>query len=674
MLNIQKTIEENKRRNEQLFAPYDPIKGIGSLLDRFKLQLDDKEDNYWMLPMSMEKDIVIAEIVKSELSVKEFLAKRINDSSEKTFKRFIQELIDIRFDHDFEFWAYSSYVIQDKETFKEFPLKCRYGQRKMVKQFEKRRLADIPIKANLLKSRQFGGTTLVQAYFFWIQQRHKKNWHSAVIAQDDNAAKYIRGMYELASESYPEELGSVTLAPYKNSTKNKICVERGCVIGVGSVENPKQFRAYNRAMVHASEVGFWGETSVKNAAKLAAAVKSSIADVPYSACIQESTAKGVGNYFHGECMASLEKKSDFDLIFVPFFEIELYRRKIDDYEQFIKDMDSMTVNGEKYALGLWNKGATLEAINWYFWYKKANNYADEDMFEEYPSDPMEAFVSSGRRAIPIAYVLNLRKTCVPPSYIGEIYGDAHVGAKSLNNVRIEKDPKGLFYVWIEPDKSIAISNRYLVVVDVGGRWDGADDTVIKVFDRYGLMEGGKMEVVAVWAGHGDQDIIAWKSAQIAKLYNNALLVVERNKLAAKDDEEVEVEGDHSLTVLNAIAEYYDNLYARNLPDVIKEGVPPKWGFFTDKSTKPMIVDALIAAGRDESYIERDERACDQMDYFQRKYKRGHTVYEATDGKKDDHVDTTGIGIHISETFMDPPKLIKRDNRGGGRKIVSEATI
>ena len=110
-------------------------------------------------------------------------------------------------------------------------------------------------------------------------------------------------------------------------------------------------------------------------------------------------------------------------------------------------------------------------------------------------------------------------------------------------------------------------NRYVVSVDIGGRTDKADYSVIRVFDRYWMAEGGSPELVATWRGHLDQDLIAWKAAQIAMFYGNALLIVESNSLD-KDS----TDGDHFLTILDEIAPFYDNIYARNDPEKNQTGI------------------------------------------------------------------------------------------------------
>ena len=58
------------------------------------------------------------------------------------------------------------------------------------------------------------------------------------------------------------------------------------------------------------------------------------------------------------------------------------------------NVSSAREEGGRYLWALWEKGATLEAINWYVLERaKYNDHAS--MASEYPSDDIEAFVHSG---------------------------------------------------------------------------------------------------------------------------------------------------------------------------------------------------------------------------------------------------------------------------------------
>ena len=210
-------------------------------------------------------------------------------------------------------------------------------------------------------------------------------------------------------------------------------------------------------------------------------------------------------------------------------------------------------------------------------------------------------------------------------------------------------------------------------MDIGGRSNKADWSVIVVFDRLYMMDGDKPVVVAQWYGHIDIDILAWKAAQIASFYDNALLVIESNTLETHDKERI-VDGDQSQFILNQIKDVYDNLYARKPSEEdIKEGAPRKYGFHTNVSTKPMIISTLVKVIRESMYVERDERCLDEYKTYERKQ---NGAFGAIEGKHDDLLMTRAIGLHVCFFEMDTPKVVKRHGSdiAPRRQVVSAATI
>lgn len=196
------------------------------------------------------------------------------------------------------------------------------------------------------------------------------------------------------------------------------------------------------------------------------------------------------------------------------------------------------------------------------------------------------------------------------------------------------------------------------MVDIGGRFVKADWSVIVVFDRLPMIDGERPVVVAQWYGHIDIDRLAWKAGQIAAWYDNALLVIESNTLETHDKDR-QVDGDQSHFVLNQLANVYPNLYARSRPeDSIIDGAPVKYGFHTNVSTKPMVISTLVKCIRERMWIERDERACDEFNAYE---KRQNGSFGAITGKHDDILMTRAIGLHICFYDMDPPRIIPRSS-------------
>ena len=279
------------------------------------------------------------------------------------------------------------------------------------------------------------------------------------------------------------------------------------------------------------------------------------------------------------------------------------------------------------------------------------------MASEYPSDDEEAFTYSGARVFDKFLVNKFRPSCKPPKLIGDMQGNGDDGKDALSGLHFVEDTQGQFWIWEKPEisKIEKITDRYLVVVDIGGRGCKADWSVIVVIDRSWMMDGERPVVVAQWYGHIDMDLLAWKAAQIARYYDNALLVVESNTLETKDKERY-VDGDQSYTVLNEIKPYYENLYARKQnEDEIREGAPVKYGFHTNVATKPKIISVLVKVVREHLYVERDERCIDEYLSYERK-KNG--AFGAIEGKHDDLLMTRAIAMQICFYEMELPKQIK----------------
>lgn len=655
MRDYQEIIQENKRRNSILDAPYDPVKGIGGPLERFEIEFKDIEISFFV-PVDMREAPVTSLILLYDTLSE--AAEALFTTPEKLFEAFILE----RYKYDFEFWAFTCIKITEKDTFKDIPFKLRGAQREILKELETMRMAGVPIRIVLLKARQFGGSTLIQIYMMWIQQIHKTGWHLAVCAQGDDPAKNISDMYERAAKTYPEEIGKITFKSYKGSTKNKYLVERECVVGVGSVNNPDQFRSYNYAMAHLSEVGLWQDTEKRKAINLISSLKETVPNQPYTLIAEESTAKGL-NYFHKSWKKAISMKTRYRAVFVPWWRIDRDRVSLTcQVEEFLSQF-------EDYHWYLWDLGATLEGINWYMLHKADNDYQDWEMMAENPSTPEEAFQSSGQKVFPPNYVEALRQYCTKPKLIGDIFGETRAGENSLKNLRIEKVNNGKLQVWKFPEeiKGQRVKHRIAAFVDIGGTTKKADNSVIKLLDREPMIYGNDPEVICQWTGHIDQDLLAWKAAQLCMIYAEPeiaefpLLAFEIQSLNKK-----ELEGSHSLTILDTIKDYYPNLFIRNDEEKLGDEFVPRYGFHTNVKTKGLIIDTAKSAMRevflsksDEQsqwgYIERDDETCNEYSYYEVK---DNGSMGAIDGKRDDRVMTTAGILWLALRYMSMPFIVK----------------
>ena len=639
---MEEILKENNRRLQLFNEEYNQFSGVGAVGDRFMLKFShNKKVVCWNIPIEMKTQPFIKLIIKHKST------NKISSLSGVNIEDIFDTLVDMRFGYDFEFWAICKANIQDKNTKKSIPFQLRNAQRKLLNMLENERKKGKTVWIKLLKARQWGGSTLIQLWFAWIQCVLEKNWHSVIVADVEDQTKNIRSMYSRFAKEY-----NITLSPFEGSTKNKIVRDRGCVISIGSMQKPDSLRSFDNSLVHCSEVGLWKKTEGKTPEDLIQNLIASVPDAPNCAFILESTAKGVGNYWH----TTWTSNHAFTPVFVAWYEIEIYKAKITiPLNKFIESLN-------EYELFLWEIGATLEGINWYRNQLKLYAFDHWRMQSEYPSTETEAFQSTGRRFYPPIYIENARKYCSKQLFIGDIYGSQIKGEQALNRIEFNENNTGQLWIWSKPDEQ-NIRYRYIVSVDIGGISTHADFSSINVFDRIDIMRGGGIERVATWHGHLDQDLLAWKAAQIASWYNNALLIIEVNSLDS--EEEVGTEGVHHITILNEIADYYDNIYTRNDPEKIKNQEQPKYGFHMNRATKPAVMAAKKAAMRDGLFIEHDERAINEADTIEidNRGKIGAVV-----GCHDDIEVPTATAIYVSNE-MESPQIVKNINsynrRSGG---------
>lgn len=691
MQSIEDIISENARRNAVIQAPFNPISGLGSVGERKEVVIEDFPIRKQYLPIEMFNIPLVKKLIKSG-SLKDFVLKLSDEEHYEEDKlKVIQQFVRLRCRYDFPFWAATFCYIKKKGGGEDVLFRLTRPQRRFVAKLEELRKANKPIRLVLLKARQWGGSTTSQLYMAWLQLCHRVGLNSLIIAHQGAGSDEIKDMFDRMIKYYPVDM-LYKLGEHYNENEPKMVgvgksgsihrvPQRNCKIKIGTAERPDSCRGGDYNLVHLSEVGLWKVTDGKKPEDIVRSACSGILLRPYTMIVYESTANGTGNFFQKEYDDAKRGRSQFHSMFVSWYDIEQYSAPIDNIEAFAKnlltnkDNNNVTSNREengKYLWWLWERGATLEAINWYI--QERAKYTEHGlMAAEFPSDDVEAFVNSGARVFDKYKVEQLRVSCRPPRYIGEVSADDTQGKKALSNLRFNEDTQGLLHIWEKPetDDTIKITNRYLTVVDIGGRSAKADYSVIVVFDRLFMAEGGKPSVVAQWYGHTDHDLLAWKAAQIAAYYDNSLLVIESNTLETHDRER-EVDGDQSSFILNQIKDVYDNLYARE-GDIVNiwNGTPKKYGFHTNVRTKPLLVASLVKAVRENLYIERDERCLEEYLCYERKQNGS---YGAIIGKHDDLLMTRAIGMYISEKMDLPQVVSKRERIAKPRKAISEAHI
>lgn len=693
--DISGLMEENVQRVKAANAPFNPITGEGSVGKRTRLEISDFRLKVQYIPDSM-LDVPLVKYLMEYGSFEAVYRAKFPDReyTPDIRAKLIDKFIRIRIKHDFPFWAAYLAWIKAKGGGEDVRFRLNRPQRRLVERLERLRLAGRPIRIILLKARQWGGSTVIQMYMAWLQLVHDVGLNSLIVGHVSATSIEVEDMFSRMLKKYPTRLLYPQGASFKEGEPTFTSVfgapnihripQRNCKIKLGTAENPESARGGDYNLVHCTEVGVWKKTDGKSPEDIIQAATSGIPLAAHTMIVYESTAKGTGNWFHMEYTAAKEGRSQFEAVFVPWYEIEMYSLPLQETpEEFARwlwenreNRNAATDREEPgcYYWYLWECGATFEAINWYR--EERRKYHDHgQMASEYPSDDVEAFVHSGSMVFDRYNVEKFRPACRAPKVVGDVYADGDEGKDALTNVRFAEDRQGELWIWQHPESLGSLErckDRYLAVVDVGGRAHTSDWSVIVIFDRYWMMEGQRPSVVAQWYGHIDMDRLAWKSAQIASYYDNALLVIESNTLETKDRDRI-VDGDQSLYILNQIKEFYPNLYARKQsPEDIAEHVPVKYGFHTNIATKPMVISTLVKVVREHLYTERDSRCLDEYICYERKQNGS---FGAIQGKHDDLLMTRAIGMHICFNEMDMPRIVRiGEGKAKHKKAVSAATI
>lgn len=701
MLEIENIIKENDRRNAVINAPFDPISGKNSIGERVHISIPDFPIKEQWIPKQMLAIPLVKQLCEYG-SLEVFILKYLKDSPTPQIRTSVVDaFVRLRCRYDFPFWAASFVYIKNKhiDGDPEILFRLSYPQRKFVEALEEFRINDKPIRLVLLKARQWGGSTTSQLYMAWLQLCHRYGLNSLIIAHQGSASDEIKDMFDRMLNNYPKSLLYPRGKTYNPNTPAMANVgksgsifripARKCKLKIGTAERPDSCRGGDYALVHLSEVGIWKETDGKKPSDIVRSACGGVLNVPLTMIVYESTANGHGNFFHKEYVEARDNpKSQFKSLFIPWYDIDWNVIPFKSDEEKLQFAQALYENRNnpnsaspkeepgKYLWWLWEKGATLEGINWYVT-ERTKHFDHGAMAAECPSDDIEAFVNSGSVIFDKYLVERLRPMCRKPKYVGDIYAKGIEGKDALVDLRFAEDKQGLLHVWSLPDKDsdVKYSNRYIVVVDIGGRSDKADWSVVCVIDRIAMIDGESPAVVAQWYGHIDMDLLAWKATQIAKFYDDAYLVIESNTLETHERDRF-VEGDASSYILSVIKDIYPNLYMRKQSeDDIREGRPRKYGFHTNVKTKPIVINTLIKCIREAAYIEADERVLDEYLCYERK---PNGSLGAIAGEHDDLLMTRAIGLHICFNEMPLPAPIKKTtdlfNRLSSSKTISEASF
>lgn len=380
------------------------------------------------------------------------------------------------------------------------PFVLRPAQQRLSRVIDSERAAGRPPRIMVLKARQQGFSTFGEAEIF--RNCHlKPNRQALVAAHKADSSEYLFGMAQRFYDNLPESIRPKR----KYATKRVIHFEHNN--SRMQVEVAGESRGFTGQDVHVSEAAF-----IDDAERFFNAILQVAPDDPDSMVIAESTANGVGGWFHTNWVAAKNGQNDWIPFFVPWFEDPTYRRRpwFD-----MKDLSDRDRNmKEMYDLD-------NEQMAWYVWTRANKCSGDQDvMDQEYPSNDTDCFLASGRKVFNtdgLRHYIEMSEAAIKN---GEIPEDCEIEpnpadrkSPELNYVR-----GGRWKIYRKPQPR----HRYIVGWDLSEGDPGSDPSPGVVLNQH------TMSVDAVYYSRTPPDLCAHQAANAAWWYNGAKIAGEAN--------------------------------------------------------------------------------------------------------------------------------------------------
>ena len=369
----------------------------------------------------------------------------------------------------------------------------------------------------ILKARQIGFSTLLAAFAFWLTFFFADR-PVLMLSRTEREAVKLLGKSKYGYQFLPEWM-KYRGGPVNQTMTTMQFTNNSYIESLPSASDPA--RGESAFLVVVDELAF-----LPNSEEAWGAIEP-VADVG-GRIIMLSTANGEGNLFHRLWGEAISGNNRFEPLFFPW-----------------------SANGRSQD---WYDAKNAELPDW-------------QMAQEYPDNPEDAFLKSGRPVFDLRMLREIDSS--DPLTRGYLTAE----------LRFVEDG-GALRIWAWPNND----DRYVVGADPSQGLEHSDKASAHVINaRNG-------EVVAHWHGIIDPDLFGSDIlVPLGRFYRQALLGVESN--------------NHGLTVLKAIqrAKYFPIYYERS--PKYKHSVPTDvLGFHTTQVTKPLMIDELAKELRPEGRL------------------------------------------------------------------------
>ncbi|WP_414478133.1 hypothetical protein [Photobacterium damselae] len=431
----------------------------------------------------------------------------------------------------------------------------------------------------ILKARQLGFSTSIDI-FILDTALWEENIKCGIIAQDQpSAGEIFRTKVLTPLSSLPTwlQLEFPIVSKREGSSGGKLFFKNGSSIQVAT-----SFRSGTVQVLHVSE---HGKICAKYPQKAKEVKSGTLNAVPTEGIVFiESTAEGVGRDFHSMSMSAIDLANtghaigpmDYAFHFFAWFQDPKYAMAVPSHGLVLSKAQQHYFSAVEIATGVL---LSDEQKQWYI----NKEFEQEDLMkQEFPSTPLEAFLTSGRRVFNAVKCMFAEGQCSKPRIVYDI--DPVTGKKTKEQGQREQSDDAmkrtllnLLLVWELPDDEV----DYAIGVDIAEGLEGNDRSSIDVVRR----DNG--EQVAHWFGYLDVGLLAQLTQHIGLMYNTAYVGPERN--------------NHGHAFLLEFKKIYPvgRIYQEQYIDRDSDDDTARLGWLTTAQSKPILIEGLKDLLRNE---------------------------------------------------------------------------
>lgn len=407
------------------------------------------------------------------------------------------------------------------------------------------------------KARQSGISTFVLGRALW-RALTKPNENILIVSYKGDSAKALFDKLKMMNDGIPREKFPHVFPTTKRDNRGELFFSNGSRISSVTAGSKSIGRGSTYTYIHLSEFAFY-----QNQESQLLSVEQSLAKGEQSQLTIETTSNGTGNHFYKLYTQAMKGNSKYVDYFVPFFH-KLYSKQFKyDYAE-AETWYKATNKGKRLSLedledderSLYNAGANLKQLMWRRW--KIQDMEDETQFmQEFPSNPIESFISTGRSVFDQTKVLKRMSNTIEPLSKKELEGDIPESVLKYVGRGLE-----IFHL---PTRSM----KYFGGVDTSSG-SGNDFSTLTIYDIDG------QEVMSFYHNKIPVYLFAEILNDLGRFYNYCFLAVERNS--------------YGLPVIERLRQEYEylNLFKQKIFDE-KGKKKLQLGFTTSEKTKAIMI-------------------------------------------------------------------------------------